>query len=127
MLTVVLVAGCDPAVAILADWLARRRSPVNVVALPCSSKTALEDLLRGQVHAAGVHLRDPDSGEYNLAPVRRLLRERPAVLVNFARWELGLATTSGNPPWNRRVCRLQSVRRADSKPRKRVRRPSSHG
>jgi putative molybdopterin biosynthesis protein len=92
-----LIAGCDPAMAILADWLARRRSPVNAVALPCSSKTALDGLLKGQVHAAGVHLRDPNSGEYNLAPVRRALRERPAVLVNFARWELGLATASGNP------------------------------
>ncbi len=92
-----LVAGCDPAVAILADWLARRRSPVAAVALPCSSKTALAALLEGRVHAAGVHLRDPKSGEYNLAPVRRALGERRTVLVNFAQWELGLATVPGNP------------------------------
>jgi putative molybdopterin biosynthesis protein len=93
----VLIAGCDPGVAILADWLARRRSPVSAVALSCSSKMALDALLKGQVHAAGVHIRDPHSEEYNLAPVRRALREKPAVLVNFARWELGLATASGNP------------------------------
>lgn len=93
----VLIAGCDPGVAILADWLARRRSPVSAVALSCSSKMALDALLKGQVHAAGVHIRDPHSEEYNLAPVRRALGEKPAVLVNFARWELGLATASGNP------------------------------
>jgi molybdate-binding protein len=93
----VLIAGCDPAVTILADWLARRRSRVSAVALSCSSKMALETLLKGQVTAAGVHIRDPYSEEYNLDPVRRALRERAAVLVNFARWELGFATASGNP------------------------------
>jgi molybdate-binding protein len=51
----------------------------------------------GNVHAAGVHIRDPRSGEYNLACVHRVLGSRPSLLVNFARWELGLATAPGNP------------------------------
>ena len=42
----ILMSGCDPAVAILADWLARRQSPVNAVAMPCSSQRALRDLVR---------------------------------------------------------------------------------
>lgn len=92
-----LIAGCDPAVAILADWLARRRSPISAVGLPCSSTRALDALLDGRAHAAGVHLKDPASGEYNLAPVRRILAHRRALLVNFSRWELGLATAAGNP------------------------------
>ena len=91
-----LIAGCDPAVTILADWLARRRSPVCAVGLRCSSSRALAALLEGRAHAAGVHLRDRSSGEYNLAPVRRALGRRPAILVNFARWELRLATAPGN-------------------------------
>jgi molybdopterin molybdotransferase/putative molybdopterin biosynthesis protein len=91
-----LVAGCDPSATILADWLARRRSPVRPVALPCSSSRALAALAGGRVHAAGVHLRDPKTGEYNLASVRRALRYRPSLVVNFARWELGLATAEGN-------------------------------
>ena len=32
-----LIAGCDPAATILAEWLARRRAPVSLVALSCSS------------------------------------------------------------------------------------------
>ncbi len=91
-----LIAGCDPAVTILADWMARRRSPVCAVGLRCSSSRALATLLEGRAHAAGVHLRDRRSGEYNLAPVRRALGRRPALLVSFARWELGLATAPGN-------------------------------
>ena len=41
-----LMSGCDPAAAILVDWLARRRSPVRAVALPCSSREALRALSR---------------------------------------------------------------------------------
>jgi len=92
-----LMAGCDPAVAILVDWLARRRSPVHAVALSCSSREALRAVVNGRAHVAGVHLRDQKSGEYNLAPISRALGHRRSIVVNFARWELGLATAPGNP------------------------------
>ena len=91
-----LIAGCDPAVTIVADWLVRHRSPVSAVALPCSSSRALATLIAGRAHAAGVHLKDPGSNEYNLAPTRTALGRRPAMIVSFARWELGLATAAGN-------------------------------
>ncbi len=92
-----LLAGCDPAVTILADWLARRRSPVTAVALRCSSSKALAMLSKGGVHVAGVHLRDPKSGEYNRKSVHDAVGRRPSVVVNFARWELGLAVRNRNP------------------------------
>ncbi len=92
-----LIAGCDPAAALLTEWLARRRSPVSIVALSCSSGKALHSLLSNRAHMAGVHLRDPKSGEFNADAVRRGIRRHPALLVNFARWELGIATAPGNP------------------------------
>ena len=92
-----LLAGCDPAAALLTEWMARRRSPVTAVAVGCSSGRALDALNDGRAHAAGVHLRDPRSGDFNSNAVRRGLKRRPAVLVNFARWELGLAIAAGNP------------------------------
>ena len=92
-----LMSGCDPAVAILADWLARRRSPVHAVALSCSSREALRALVDGRAHVAGVHLRDRKTGVYNLAPISRAVGHRRSMVVNFARWELGLATAPGNP------------------------------
>jgi molybdate-binding protein/DNA-binding XRE family transcriptional regulator len=92
-----VIAGCDPAVAILGDWLSRMRSPIFAAALSCSSANALAALAEGRAHAAGVHLRDPKSGEYNLGSPMRALAGRPAIVINFARWELGLATAPGNP------------------------------
>ena len=101
-----LLAGCDPAVAILIEWMARTGSRVGVVALPCSSGKALASLAEGSVHAAGVHLRDPKSGDYNFAPVRRAIGRRRMRLVNFARWEVGLVTSQGNPRGIRNFCDL---------------------
>lgn len=92
----VLVAGCDPAVSLLGEWIARTSRPASVVAIPCGSAEALAALAGGRAHIAGIHLRDPKSGDYNLAPARRALGRRTA-MVRFARWEIGLATAAGNP------------------------------
>jgi len=92
-----LIAGCDPAVEVLANWLGRHRPPVDVGVISCSSREALETLFANRVHVAGVHLRDPRTGDYNLAPVRQAAGTRRVTMVNFARWELGLATAAGNP------------------------------
>ncbi|HVB80923.1 MAG TPA: substrate-binding domain-containing protein [Candidatus Binataceae bacterium] len=92
-----LVAGCDPAVSILADWMGRHRPATTLAPITRSSSAALAALLEGRVHAAGVHLCDRGGGEDNLAAVRETLKRRPAVMVNFARWELGLGVRRGNP------------------------------
>ncbi|HLH77509.1 MAG TPA: substrate-binding domain-containing protein [Candidatus Binataceae bacterium] len=92
-----VVAGCDPGVALLADFFARHRLPVGLVSLPCSSRDALQALHQGRVHAAGVHLRDARTGEYNLASTRTIVGGQPTLLVNFAQWELGLVLAPNNP------------------------------
>lgn len=91
-----IIAGCDPAVSILIGWMARMGSRINAVAAPCSSGRALAALADQSVHVAGAHLRDPKSGDYNLAQVQAAGRGR-ICLINFARWEVGLAMAQGNP------------------------------
>ncbi len=92
-----LVAGCDPSVTILADWMTRHHCPARLAPVPCSSKRALDALVKGCAHVAGVHLRDADAADYNLQSVRRAIGRRPAIVVTFARWEVGLAVRAGNP------------------------------
>jgi molybdate-binding protein/DNA-binding XRE family transcriptional regulator len=92
-----LVAGCDPAVTILGDWMGRHRPATTLAPITRTSRAALAALLEGRVHAAGVHLCDRKGGEYNLVAVRETLKRRRAVMVNFARWELGLGVRRGNP------------------------------
>jgi molybdate-binding protein/DNA-binding XRE family transcriptional regulator len=90
----ILLAGCDPGVAILADWMMRNGGGAEVVAVPCSSGAALDALIAGRANIAGVHLRDPRSGEYNGTSVRRRLGRRRVGFVNFATWEIGLAISN---------------------------------
>jgi molybdopterin molybdotransferase/putative molybdopterin biosynthesis protein len=92
-----LVAGCDPAVSILAGWMERHRPATTLAPITHGSRAALAALVEGRVHAAGVHLGDRKGGEYNLGAVRETLKRRRAVMVNFARWELGLGVRRGNP------------------------------
>lgn len=93
-----LIAGCDPAATLVADWFARERHRETVVMISRSSTAALDALMAGQIHVAGVHLRDAQSDEANLAPLTRLLGHRPAaILVHFCEWELGLAVAAKNP------------------------------
>lgn len=87
-----VIAGCDPGVAILRDYLARHQPSIEVVAVPGSSHDALRSIRDGVAHAAGVHLRDPQTGSYNVAAARSVFGAKQFRMVNFARWELGLAT-----------------------------------
>src|SRR5579863_5526024 len=92
-----LIAGCDPSVTILADWMTRHHCPARLVPVPCSSRRALDALVKGCAHVAGVHLRDSDAQSYNLQSVRRAVGRRAAMVLTFARWEVGLAVRAGNP------------------------------
>jgi molybdate-binding protein/DNA-binding XRE family transcriptional regulator len=91
-----VVAGCDPAVGLLADAV-RRGSGVEVVAAGASSRTALGWLRQGLVHIAGLHLEDPASGEFNLPLLRREFPRGEIAVVTFAEWEEGLVVAAGNP------------------------------
>jgi molybdate-binding protein/DNA-binding XRE family transcriptional regulator len=95
-----IIAGCDPGMALVRDYFARHERDVEAVTVPASSQAALAAVAKGETHAAGVHLRDPASGDYNVVAARATFGNRPFRVVNFARWELGLASRKGRPPIN---------------------------
>jgi len=83
-----VVAGCDPALPLLATPLGLLDPPVAFAWWPCGSQEALRLLAAGLVHAAGVHLRDSDGG-YNAAAVGGL--PGGAEMAGFTAWREGLA------------------------------------
>jgi len=91
-----LIAGCDPGIALLAHPLLRLDG-VDLVVAHASSRQALEWLKQGKVHVAGSHLRDASTGEYNLPVIRRLFKQGLVKVVTFAIWEQGLVVQNGNP------------------------------
>jgi putative molybdopterin biosynthesis protein len=93
----VVVLGCDPALALLGAHLARRYHGFRLVWVHRSSLAALRMLGHGEAHAAGTHLWDPASGEYNVPYVRRELAGRRLVVVTLSQWQQGLIVAHGNP------------------------------
>ena len=93
----VVVLGCDPALALLGAHLTRRYPTLRLVWVPRSSLTALRMLGRGEAHAAGTHLWDPESGESNMPYVRRELAGRRLIVVTLSQWQQGLIVARGNP------------------------------
>lgn len=89
------VAGCDPSIGLVAEVLRRDRG-TEVTWLQRGSLLALESLGRGEVHVAGVHVRDPAGEGYNKHWVAQLV-PFPCTRVSFAWWEQGLLVAQGNP------------------------------
>ncbi len=99
-----LLAGCDPALSLLHDAL--HTPGIEIISVPCSSRRALQWLKQGRVHAAGSHLLDRTTGDYNVPIIRRLLPTASVRVVTFAVWEQGLVLPHGNPKSIRSIADL---------------------
>jgi molybdate-binding protein/DNA-binding XRE family transcriptional regulator len=84
-----VVAGCDPALPLLAGPLTRLDPPVGLAWWPCGSRNALELAAAGLVHVAGFHV-DEDRDDALAAAVGPLDASGCEV-ISFASWEEGLA------------------------------------
>ena len=78
-----VVAGCDPALSVLAKHAAA--AGVDIALVSSNSTRALELLRRGLVHMAGTHLPGPHS------------MGRALHVVTFAAWQEGWVVAPGNP------------------------------
>lgn len=91
----ILVAGCDPAISVLARHL--QAAGIELVLAHRNSSQALALLKEGCIHVAGTHLRDEPSGESNLPAIGRLFPKNAVAVITFAVWEEGIVTARGNP------------------------------
>jgi len=95
-----IVAGSsDP----LLEW-ALRESGSGLAILSTGSSEGLLRLARTEATAAALHLRDPESGDYNLPALREGTGLYDVVLLHWAWREQGLVVAPGNP------LKLQSLR-----------------
>jgi putative molybdopterin biosynthesis protein len=90
----VLSGSHDLALELLAEMV----SPVlDLLILPIGSLDGLVALRQGLCQAAGCHLYDSPSGEYNLPYLRHFFPDQPATLVALAYRQQGLMVAVGNP------------------------------
>jgi putative molybdopterin biosynthesis protein len=84
-----VVAGCDPALPLLATPLSLLDPPVAFAWWPCGSGAALRLASQGLVHAAGIHARSGHGGSGNGDGGQRV--PDGAAQVGFTAWREGLA------------------------------------
>jgi molybdate-binding protein/DNA-binding XRE family transcriptional regulator len=102
----VVLAGCTPVLSLWARAAERWHPGLRVHWTFANSAEALDGLRRGEVHAAGLHLHDAATGEYNAPFVREARLPHAVVLVNLGVWEEGLIVAHGNP---RRLARAADL------------------
>lgn len=88
----VLAGSHDP----LLEW-AVRESNCGLAMLTGGSLDGLKRLAAGEALAAGCHLFDASTGEYNVSKVAAALPGREVVLVTWAWRQQGLVLPAGNP------------------------------
>jgi putative molybdopterin biosynthesis protein len=91
-----IIAGCDPAMPVLARHV-EKQGNIELITAMCSSRQALEWLQKRKVHIAGTHLSGKPAGGSNLTVINRFFPRGGVRIVTFASWEEGLVVASANP------------------------------
>jgi putative molybdopterin biosynthesis protein len=106
--TIFAIGSHDIALDLLAQYLATvdRR----LVSANAGSLGGLLALQRGEAHLAGSHLLDPESGQYNLPDISRVLPDIQVKVVTLVGRQQGLIVPRGNP---KGIHTLQDLPRPD--------------
>jgi putative molybdopterin biosynthesis protein len=91
-----LIAGCDPAIPVLARHLFRQGN-VEAVTVGCSSTQAMQWLKEKKVHIGGTHLRSESGQGANFPFIEQFFPKGSYHVATFASWEEGIVVANGNP------------------------------
>ncbi|MEW5921288.1 MAG: molybdopterin biosynthesis protein [Bacillota bacterium] len=108
--TIVCLGSHDLSLDILADHLKRGDYPYSLSSAHVGSMGGIMSLQREETHIAGLHLLDPERGDYNIPYLERYLPGKGIHLVHLARRELGLIIAPGNP---RNISGIEDLTRED--------------
>jgi putative molybdopterin biosynthesis protein len=93
-----LAAGShDLVIDLLATALKKENAHLNLSSAHLGSMGGIMAIGRGQAHLAGVHLFDPETGEYNIPYIKRMLPGRKLHLINLVYRMQGWIIPAGNP------------------------------
>jgi putative molybdopterin biosynthesis protein len=93
--TIVALGSHDLTLDLMAQFIAE--SGHRLTSANLGSLGGLVALSRGEAHLGGCHLLDPESGEYNLAYVRKYLPKQPVVILALVERDQGLIFAASNP------------------------------
>jgi putative molybdopterin biosynthesis protein len=108
--SVVISGSHDMTLDLLNDLMHGIYPGYSVTSSNLGSMGGISALRRREAHCAGMHLLDPDSGEYNVPFIRKFLSDLDVVLVNLVYREQGFIVESGNPRNLRSIEDLREIR-----------------
>jgi molybdopterin molybdotransferase/putative molybdopterin biosynthesis protein len=108
--TVVIVGSHDNTLDLLGNFFTLSFPRFRLTSSNVGSTGGLMALKRGIAHLAGSHLLDPETGEYNIPDIRRLIPDIPVKGVNLVYRQQGLILPKGN---NKRIKSLEDLTRPD--------------
>lgn len=95
--TIVIIGSHDITLDILSDEIRKKGSGIRVASGNVGSLGGLIALKKGTAHAAGSHLLDTQTGEYNISYIQRYLKGLPVHVFHLVSREQGLIVQKGNP------------------------------
>ncbi|MBO8159286.1 molybdopterin biosynthesis protein [Thermosyntropha sp.] len=94
--SLICIGSHDIALDILRDLLFSRHN-IRLISNHAGSMGGIMSLLREETHFSGLHLLDPQNGEYNLSYLKKYLPQKKWLLIHLAKREQGLIVKKGNP------------------------------
>jgi len=94
---IIMIGSHDLALDLLATHLSRRYPVFSLSSTHVGSMGGLIAIQKGRAHLAGIHLFDPETRQYNLPYVKRILGEAGAHLIHLVSRQQGLLLAPGNP------------------------------
>ncbi len=95
--TVVVIGSHDITIDLLGDEIRRRGHNLRISSGNVGSLGGLMALRRGICHAAGSHLLDTETGEYNLSYIKRYVKGLKVSVFHLVLRDQGLILGRGNP------------------------------
>jgi putative molybdopterin biosynthesis protein len=95
--TVVMVGSHDLTLDLLANLLGKYYPPIFLSSHSVGSLGGILALKSGICHIAGLHLLDPDTGEYNFSYIKNYLKGIDVKVINLVHREQGLIVQRKNP------------------------------
>ncbi|MBY0097472.1 molybdopterin biosynthesis protein [Mesobacillus maritimus] len=87
----------DLTIDLLSSQLKRERTDMKIVSSHVGSMAGVMAIRKGEAHVAGIHLLDPETKEYNVSYVKKLLAGQEVVLYPFLKRTQGWIVPKGNP------------------------------
>jgi putative molybdopterin biosynthesis protein len=94
---IVFVGSHDMTIDLLSSQLKHSRTDMKIVSSHVGSMAGLMAIRKGEAHVAGIHLLDPESKEYNVSYVKKVLAGQDVVLYPFLKRKQGWILPKGNP------------------------------